>query len=378
MIGDSFEKDILGARRCGIPGILVNEKAEHSFANLSFKRIQELYLWLRELNLETLHLMRMSRYCGERFDLTQAAGGNSSVKVGGLMLIKSSGFGLSEIDLKYGYTIVDNDRLARDLANGSVLSLEKYSVFSIRRASIETYMHSVLNKYTLHLHPLQVNQILTSVNGKERIAAIFPEALVLDYVAPGLGIAEMLTDWRGNQLIFLMNHGVIITASTEEQVIVLLESMLEKCAAHFNVDHFRYREVNRLTTLLNKVTGLEFLSYLCDDAVIRKHFMKLQDIYPTFPDSVVYCGLEVLFLTKIAEKEVLEFVERCGTPKLVVFEDELFIFDSSIKKCHDTESVLKSALLLRSSQGTCVRLSESDVSFLNNWESEKYRKLLKN
>ena len=56
-------------------------------------------------------LVKISKYFGQRFDLTQAAGGNSSIKLGNQMYIKSSGYSLSEVSLDNGYTLLDNDKL---------------------------------------------------------------------------------------------------------------------------------------------------------------------------------------------------------------------------------------------------------------------------
>ena len=56
-------------------------------------------------------LVEISKYFGQRFDLTQAAGGNSSIKIGKKMYIKSSGYSLSEVTYKNGYTILNNNKL---------------------------------------------------------------------------------------------------------------------------------------------------------------------------------------------------------------------------------------------------------------------------
>ena len=50
---------------------------------------------------ELENFILMSKYAGERFDIVQAGGGNSSVKLeDGSMLIKASGFSLSEIQTR--------------------------------------------------------------------------------------------------------------------------------------------------------------------------------------------------------------------------------------------------------------------------------------
>ena len=56
---------------------------------------------------EIKELVEISKYAGERLDLVQAGGGNSSVKLdNGQMLIKASGYSLSEVVEGYGYSKV--------------------------------------------------------------------------------------------------------------------------------------------------------------------------------------------------------------------------------------------------------------------------------
>ena len=55
--------------------------------------------------------VRISKYFGQRFDLIQAAGGNSSIKDGHKMYIKSSGYSLAEVSEKNGYSLLDNRKL---------------------------------------------------------------------------------------------------------------------------------------------------------------------------------------------------------------------------------------------------------------------------
>ena len=53
--------------------------------------------------IELNDFIEISKFAGERFDLVQAGGGNSSVKNdNGTMFIKASGTCLSEVDENYG------------------------------------------------------------------------------------------------------------------------------------------------------------------------------------------------------------------------------------------------------------------------------------
>ena len=47
---------------------------------------------------------------------------------------------------------------------------------------------------------------------------------------------------------------------------------------------------------------------------------------------------------------------------------------NSLKKCYEIESVLKSHLLCYNEKN--ILLKEEELDYLNNWEAEKYRKLL--
>jgi len=101
----------------------------------------------------------MSRYAGERFDLVQAGGGNTSVKSDdGSMLIKASGWLLSEVEPGKGYVQVDNrlvlalleqsgtlpdDRRDRDELVARQIGDAVMASGSLR-PSIETLLHSQL------------------------------------------------------------------------------------------------------------------------------------------------------------------------------------------------------------------------------------------
>ena len=74
---------------------------------------------------EITNLVRISKYAGERFDLIQAGGGNSSVKLSdNSMLIKASGFLLSDLTFERGYAKVDNLKVLAILENQDLLEIQ--------------------------------------------------------------------------------------------------------------------------------------------------------------------------------------------------------------------------------------------------------------
>lgn len=383
MIGDSVAKDMIGASRCGIHGLLISPNGDQTLpANCqAFPTVQSLDSWLSEIALAVNELVELSRACGMRFDLTQAAGGNISVKCGGHMLIKSSGIHLADVDKIQGYSIVDNDRLMRDLAEGLSPRPEQYVQFSTRRPSIETFMHAGLARYTVHLHPIQVNTILTATGAHDEITAMFPDAEVIEYITPGLKLAAAIEGKQGpEQVIFLLNHGVIFSTAEYEAMLPLIEKTLARfnnLAATASLRISDHARVNSLAISIERCTGTPCTVYLSEDGVIAARMAGLQNMSPSFPDAVVYCGGGVLYTKEADEITIQKFIHEHGLPKLIVIHGRLYIADISLRKCRDVEAVVKSVLLLQDSSRPREILDAGEINYLNNWDAESYRKQLK-
>ena len=127
-------------------------------------------------------LIEISQYAGTRVDYTQGGGGNTSVKDGGVMYIKASGFKLKDIDETTAYVPMDLDKIKSffesvDLSDGrdydalnkqvtaeATLKLEGLAAL---RPSVEVGFHSVLKKYVIHTHSVYANLLTCAVKGKE-------------------------------------------------------------------------------------------------------------------------------------------------------------------------------------------------------------------
>ena len=97
--------------------------------------------------------------------------------------------------------------------------------------------------------------------------------------------------------------------------------------------------------------------------------MFLQSV--TFPDALIYCGVKCLF----GLKNVEEYKELYGdSPKIIIENKSLYINANSLSKCKEIEDVLKSQLIIIDSDFDKNYLSTDEICFLNNWDSEKYRK----
>ena len=68
-------------------------------------------------------------------------------------------------------------------------------------------------------------------------------------------------------------------------------------------------------------------------------------------------------------------------PKIIVIskDNNIYITSHSLNKCKEIEEVLKANLFILDSEGKEREknyLSMEEICFLNNWDAEKYRKLL--
>ena len=125
--------------------------------------------------------------------MVQAGGGNISFKQENFMFIKSSGCLLSDLDINKNYVgmnkdiILDNlnnikdenkkirEKEAKKLCYDSIYFLKNYT------PSIETTMHSLTQKYTLHLHPLQFLKICGLENCYDLLKDKFENFCFINY-----------------------------------------------------------------------------------------------------------------------------------------------------------------------------------------------------
>lgn len=373
MIGDNYDKDIKGALNVGMTSYWFNKDNPDCFC---FKEM------LSKFNLihnELIEFKKISKYCGERFDLVQAGGGNTSVKINELMFIKASGYNLANIDVFNGFVTINNKILLEDIYNYNVKDVTNYNFIGNKRGSIETFMHSILKKYTVHLHPIQINRVLISLNAKDIIRQIYPDSLVINYLTPGIKVCNEINKTYNNEnVIFLLNHGVIITCDTINKVYEIIEDVLIKFERYleFNVNFDKYKNVNKVSKLINSTFGVENISYLCEDKEIIYYLNNKHELFKekiTFPDCLIYCGVKVLFGIDNIERYKNTYEEY---PKVIVENNAVYINSHSITKCREIEEVFKSSLLILDSHFQKVYLENEEICFLNNWDAEKYRKLL--
>lgn len=351
--------------------------------------------------------IEMSRYAGERFDMVQAGGGNASIKLDEkTMLIKASGGLLSEIEPGRGYVKVDYREvlaiLGSPIATRTRERRKRDELLARRvkeavldsggRPSIETFLHALLDKYTLHVHPITVNALACRKGWESELKGLADEALFVQYRTPGielaLGLKSSLNRFIGRhgkkpEVIFLQNHGLIVTSGKYKSLAPTIERVLVKAEQRVGIDLGSYRQVTRISNLIQRATGWRPSVLLSEDrvlAMLRSTNRRLFFLKPCTPDMRVYCGSGAVEIADLDdERAVTDFMEKNSEPpRILLLKDRLFFAAPNLRKAREIEEVLKGHLLLAATtkNRTLVSLTNSERDYLGGWEAEKYRQKL--
>ena len=347
--------------------------------------------------------VELSKFAGSRWDLVQAGGGNSSVKLeDGSMCVKASGFTLSEVKPGHGYSIVNNCTVLSILEDPAVISLENRRLQEAMassllaeslkpdqpKPSIETFMHALMATFTLHTHPIAVNAVTARSDWDIILQGLFPEALTVGYRTPGLALALELRDglraYRSRTMqrpavVFLQNHGLIVSSDDPRQVRALTETVVERLEAFLGIDLSPYKLSTRLQDLIRELGDMQSIVYRVEEGPWRSKLAahETQLASPFCPDALVYCGFSPLRVTDLEDPAPFRsyrdrFLEW---PKVVLYKEETLIIASNIRKAREIEEVLKFMVLVAEHAGEGLSpLDASELAYLANWDAEKHRR----
>lgn len=361
--------------------------------------------------------IRISKYAGMRNDLAQAGGGNTSVKLDDqVMLVKSSGFQLADVCEETGYSKVDY-RLIVDYFEKNIKTAgqsasaerpETADIFSEEagkrllqeaqlaggRASIETFLHAITGKYTLHSHPTLVNILTARKEGEEVLRQLFPKAIFVPYRKPGAALAEAYyrqycerqAKGLDGSVIFLESHGLVVSGDSAQYVIDRTEEVLHKIAAYLQIPYEAYPNATKLwdvfaeiPELADKIVYLSENRFLCRETAGKNILSEEKWNHAFCPDCVVYGSKKPLFLTDdFTGKDIISFIDKNQVPAMVCFKGYFYILAESVKKAQEIENVMSFAAQVQMANLSHEMnyLNEGQQDALLNWDAEKYRRKL--
>lgn len=336
-------------------------------------------------------LSLISKFAGQSEELVQAGGGNTSVKLDdNLMLIKASGFQLTEVTDVSGYSVVDYKKICDIFKTGRPDPSQEQTILQSaliegKKPSIETFLHSVTDAYTIHTHPLGVSILACRRGGMEILKELFPDCVTVGYDTPGIKLANIYYDSMNSQgkadRIFLKNHGLIVCADNPEKAMELTTETIVAVNEYLKLPSEPYLIGCRLFDTLHRL-GTECIAYHCKltSAGLAAELAGGAWDHAYSPDCVVYCSGRFLEMGALDDfdAKIRQHIQKFGIPKIVLVDGMIFIVAPTIKKAKEIESVLDlTARIFISTHGDSTDiLDDKEIGFLLNWDSEKYRSSL--
>ena len=337
----------------------------------------------------------LSRYAGMREDLVQAGGGNSSVKISSdKMVLKASGFQLADLSEEMGWCTV-NPKIITNFFNQDTPDISKevekqliansLTTPSQYRPSIEIFLHSITQKYTLHTHPTVVNILTATDAGWKILKELFSDAVFVNYSTPGINLAAEYFNavkkfGKIPNVIFLQNHGLVVSGETAEFVKEKTENVLRIIEKGIEIDMERYHTATNIYDTVCKIPELKnkivYLSQNNDVIKGLENFSSNLWDYQFCPDCLVYCGKRILVLwDTFSETDFQNHLVQYGQPVIVTCKYNVYILADSVKKAKDIESVLtfNAQVAIVNKNSHINLLPDNEQNFLLNWDSEKYR-----
>lgn len=346
-------------------------------------------------------LLAISKPAAPRRDFIQGGGGNTSAKgAHGLMAIKASGFELRQMDALSGFAFVEHKpvtdyfyqvaaRLDQPIdfekeSGDLVKSMTKeVSPYAAARPSMETGFHSILHKYVVHTHSVYSNLINCQADAHEVLdafAASFGQYIeLIPYYNPGFwlttaiqqAIDQAIAAGRPKpQVYFLQNHGIIVSADTIKEVNQLHHEVNEALCDFFGISHETYP----VADIVQAETGNEN-HWQSNSTFIKDFFRGNHTLTPAyfeanvlFPDQTVFFNGNFSFDLRVLKNITVDTVSGAVH------------YHTNFREARVIDETLTAYLYIRSkieAIGARPRfLAPQDLDYINNMESEKFRKSL--
>ena len=365
-IGDNFEHDIEPSLKLKmLPFHFIKDSVLILKDNyIQFGNFNDLNLYFEKYFKTVDELIFLSKYFGQSILNIQGPGGNISIKLDDIIFIKSSGAVLGNLSYNEGYCLADNNKCLELLHSGKELELKNSKIFGTKIPSMETFFHSFMKKYTVHVHFTLSNIFFCS--NKEFILNNFPYNYeIIKYIPPGLLLAnEVYKKYLSNcDIYFLENHGIIITSDHLNTIITIYENIYN----YFN-NLLQYKFNKELNTFyINK----EYYFKKNKSLIIRNvdyPYKILEKIKYCFPDLAIFIEKIGIF------NNLEELYKNMDNFNIIILDKKIYLISENLTKHYYLiELIEKYKTLCEYSYDNLNSIN--DIKYLQNMEQEKFRKL---
>lgn len=333
------------------------------------------------------HFHALVDILGHRQDYFPGTGGNVSLKFDdGSMFIKASGKRISHMKedegvvslsyqalREYFHTVLPHEKGEEE---SSQLISSLVHAESIGRPSIETGFHTLLPYAVIHSHSVYVNMFACSSAFEQMADTLFLGSstpyLSIAYAKPGYHLTHLFLDKVRRlsarpKVIFMKNHGVVVSASTMEDAIMLHEDVNDRIMKYFGftTDDYPKGSLFHLDDTCS-VSKSTFLHQFVKNNI--EIFERINE-YILFPDLTVFC------------QDILVTEDATSIAKIVINKHTgEIIYNTAKKEAHCIEENLIAFAFLytymKEHHLTPVYISEKEADSIRNMEQEKYRRML--
>ena len=375
-------------------------------------------------------LIKISRETGIDPNLVQGGGGNTSVKTsdGKYMYIKASGTALKDMNQKQGWRRMRLEPVLAILKDKSLPKMDASireprvvnllldacddNIKTIARPSVEAHLHACLNKCVIHLHPSAAGAYHNAKNGRAKLQRMFknesPPLLWVPYTDPGYMLAKriaLLVDryqrqfGKSPEILFLHKHGLFITAKTADGALRLVRRVIKRCNSNLRqpkaviAKSVGQEEIGNVKLCIERgysvATGEDTpIWYYYNDAI--EDFMRQRDARKMLsgsltPDELVYANGPAMWVETAREsqsiaKRLKRQIERGRKPSAALLVKGVGLFVAGTEKIAPTvRDIVLYSIFIRTNayrMGGILTLNKRQEDFINNWESEAFRKKL--
>ncbi len=374
-------------------------------------------------------LIRISNETGKDTTLVQGGGGNTSVKTpdGKMMYIKASGTALKDMDQSQGWRklhlepvleIIKDGSLAKmppnirepEVVNRLLLACDD-NVTSGARPSVESHLHGYLDRCVIHLHPLVIASYVNAKDGKAAIEKLFANEklppLWIPYTDPGFMLAKKVCELVAGyekqygqkpSVMLLAKHGLFVTAGTADEALKLVHKVIRLCKrglTDLKAPKKKAAPIAEVRTAKLAIRKAVFeatrthvpVAYFGADKSVRafmarKDSAKLVSTPALNPDELVYANGSPLWVDKCDSgaiaKKLTARVKRGQKPAAAFVVKGLGLFIAADTKTIPVISeIAPGSLYIRmqaAAMSGVLALTKREQEFIDNWESEAFRK----
>jgi len=329
----------------------------------------------------------------------KGGGGNLSVKNDKTVWVKPSGSTMSSMEADK-FVALDREKLLRldsisinddvDRREGLAKNFVAEAVQAVCsvRPSVEAPLHNLFSAiYVMHTHPPLVNGMTCALDGGKVCARLFPEAMWMDYVDPGITlyheISEKFTEYRTEyrkepQVIILKNHGIFVAGDTPAEIEEGYEIIIDKLTDEYRKAGVSLTLPQGQSCPLPEDISVINTSLSAEDAhtiIVTSPF----DVacQPLTPDHIVYMKA-FAHTGDISKDSIVAFkTEKGYTPRIFVTENAVYAAGQSSQNASlILDLALDGALVkqLTKAFGGPEYMTARASDFIENWEVESYRR----